>query len=215
MSLVTQTWKYCPVCRRKLGTKRVEGRDKLSCPKDHFIFYDNPLPVVAALIVAGNGLVLVKRGVDPFVGRWCMPRGYIDTDEKPKQAIAREVREETGLYIWLKRILCSTNPSPENFPLNQISLMYLATIRGGELKAGSDCLEAGVFPFDQLPDLCFDTDKEIIRQWRAGSHGTVDVPVNFPQRSTLLLPGERLENGRVVSVCSIAEQPAGSFAGSN
>lgn len=190
--MMTKKWKFCPQCASPLGTKAVEGREKLACTQCNFLFYDNPLPVVAALLITTGGIVLVKRGVEPFIGEWCLPRGFIDTDERPKQAIAREVREETGLYVWLKRILCQCNPSPAHFPLNQVTTFFLATVRGGKLQAGSDCLEAQVFAFDQLPKLCFPTDEQMIKEWLAGTHGTLDTPVNFPRRSTFTLTGEEV-----------------------
>jgi ADP-ribose pyrophosphatase YjhB (NUDIX family) len=190
MSIVTKDWKFCPKCTKPLTTTKVEGRDKVACPDGHFVFHDNPLPVVAALVVTETGVVLVQRSDEYFYGRWCLPRGFIETDEKPKQAVAREIREETGFHVWLKRILCFTNPSPENYPLNQVTTTYLAVVRGGELQAGSDALDAKIFPWDQLPDICFDNDRQIIAEWIAGHHGTIDKPSNFRQRSTFTLPGE-------------------------
>jgi 8-oxo-dGTP diphosphatase len=184
MSFVTKNWKFCPVCTKPLITKNVEGFDKLACAEDHFLFYDNPLPVVAALIVGEEGVVLVKRGVAPFVGEWCLPRGFLNTDENPKQAVSREVREETGLHVWLKRIINQCNPSPANFPLNQTTTFFLATVRGGTMQPGSDCTEAQFFAFNELPPLCFGSDKNIIEQWLAGVHGSLEQPVNFAERST-------------------------------
>jgi ADP-ribose pyrophosphatase YjhB (NUDIX family) len=192
---MSKNWKFCPVCAAPLITKEMEGQAKLACHEDHFVFYNNPVPVVAALVLTTcndgrDGLVLVKRGVWPFIGEWCLPRGFIDTNERPKQAVAREVREEAGLYVWLKRILCQFNPSPPNLPLNQVTTVFLATIRGGTLQHGSDTLEAKVFAFDELPPLCFATDTDIVAQWRSGKHGTIEQGTNFPQRSTIVLDGE-------------------------
>jgi ADP-ribose pyrophosphatase YjhB (NUDIX family) len=178
------------------------GEPVLACTGDgcQFIDWNNPVPVVAALIVAparaesgpstsavsgsGDRVVLVKRGVEPFVGRWCLPRGFLKTDENPKGAVVREVEEETGLRILLKRMLNACNPSPANYPLNQITMFYLATIAGGVLGSGDDAAEVGLFGRDELPDICFDSDTQLIADWFAGVHGQVEAPVNYAPPSS-------------------------------
>ncbi len=42
-------------------------------------------------------ILLTKRNHDPFKGKWCLPGGHIDPDENVKDAVIREVKEETGL----------------------------------------------------------------------------------------------------------------------
>src|SRR5262249_31506963 len=135
--------------------------------------------VVASFIVKDGGVVLVKRGVAPFIGRWCLPRGFLKTDENPKAATVRETLEESGLKIRLLRVLNACNPSPANFPLNQLTLFYLATAYGGELAPGSDATRAGVFATDARLDVCLGSDIQTVADWFAGVQGTIDQPVNF------------------------------------
>jgi len=73
------------------------------------------LGIVKAIDKNGVKYILAEqRGIrtpDPeYVGKWCLPCGYLDFDETCKQAIAREVREETGINI-----------HPENFKLIEIN----------------------------------------------------------------------------------------------
>ena len=73
------------------------------------------LGVVKAIDKNGVKYILAEqRGIgtpDPeYIGKWCLPCGYLDFDETCKQAIAREVREETGVNI-----------HPENFELISIN----------------------------------------------------------------------------------------------
>jgi len=73
------------------------------------------LGIVKAIDKNGVKYILAEqRGVgtpDPeYIGKWCLPCGYLDFDETCKQAIAREVREETGVNI-----------HPENFKLIEIN----------------------------------------------------------------------------------------------
>lgn len=174
-----RNWKFCPQCGSGLAEMTQEGQELHGCTACNFVDYNNPVPVVAALIVEDGKVVLVKRKVAPFVGRWCLPRGFLKTDENPKGAVVREAFEETGLHILLKRMLNACNPSPKNFPLNQLTMFYLATVVGGAMQHGDDADEVGLFAPDALPDICFGTDTRIIADWFAGIHGTVDTPVNY------------------------------------
>jgi ADP-ribose pyrophosphatase YjhB (NUDIX family) len=64
----------------------------------------NPLPVVVVLVAARNdrggvGIIKQRRNIEPDKGGWALPGGYIDSNEKWRDAAVREVREEVGLTI--------------------------------------------------------------------------------------------------------------------
>jgi 8-oxo-dGTP diphosphatase len=60
-----------------------------------------PEATVVAIVVACGGaegrVLLTRRNVEPFKDRWCLPGGHIDRYEPAREAVIREVREETGL----------------------------------------------------------------------------------------------------------------------
>ena len=56
-----------------------------------------PISTVVAVLVKDKKVLLVKRGHVPFRGFWALPGGHIDAYEKAEKAVAREVKEETGL----------------------------------------------------------------------------------------------------------------------
>lgn len=57
-----------------------------------------PITTVAAIILSDDDEILLTcRNVEPFKGQWCLPGGHIDQFEKVKDAVIREVKEETGL----------------------------------------------------------------------------------------------------------------------
>ena len=180
-------WNWCPKCAKALVEKLVEEEAYLACSDQacDFIDWNNPIPVVAALVLHEEGVVLVKRGVQPFIGKWCLPRGFLKTDENPKGAMVREAEEECGFRLCLKRMLNACNPSPKHFPLNQLTMFYLAIVASGTMVAGSDAQDVGIFKPDALPELCFGTDKQIISDWFAGVHGTLEGPVNYRPPSSL------------------------------
>ncbi len=154
---------YCPKCGKGMPKPQAKRQHCQHCP---FINYNNPVPVTATLIPYAGGVVLVQRQAPPFVGDWCLPRGFMEQDERPKASARREVFEETGLLIRVDRIIALCNPSPPNFELNQITAFYLAHVESGELKAGDDAQDARSFTRNSLPaNICFRTDKMIIEDY--------------------------------------------------
>jgi len=61
--------------------------------------YRNPLPVVVVLLPIGNGVLLVRRNIEPQKGYLALPGGYIDVGETWQEAGQRELLEETGIEI--------------------------------------------------------------------------------------------------------------------
>ena len=61
--------------------------------------FSNPVPVAVALVPYNNSLVGIRRGIEPRKGLLAFPGGYINTGETFKEALSREVLEETGITI--------------------------------------------------------------------------------------------------------------------
>ena len=128
--------------------------------------YDYPRPAVAADIVilslreGALQVLLVRRGGDPFRGRWALPGGFLQEDEDLDACARRETEEETGVRPG--RILQFANFSqPDRDPRGRvISVAYLALLRAEDvrLKAGTDANEAVWRPLDEAANLAFDHD---------------------------------------------------------
>jgi len=88
--------KYCSRCGHHLPYSPFPKQ----CGKCKMTFYSNPLPVVNVIVSMPSGkIVLGKRRVDPGVGRYALPGGYMKTGETWQQTAYRETLEETGLKI--------------------------------------------------------------------------------------------------------------------
>lgn len=61
--------------------------------------YLNPIPVVVVLLPAGDGIIVVRRGIEPARGTLTLPGGYMDIGETWQEAGARELLEETGIAV--------------------------------------------------------------------------------------------------------------------
>ena len=98
--------RFCYYCGEKLIEKSFQGRMHRYCQNCDRIHYENPLPAVATLVVNNaNQLLLVKRSVEPAKGEWCLPGGFIETDESIEEAALRELEEETGIKGTIEGLL--------------------------------------------------------------------------------------------------------------
>lgn len=91
-------WRFCPRCARPLETRDVGGRPRPACPEGHFVRWDNPLPVLAAL-VEYEGRILLARNAQWTNGLFALITGFMESGETPEQGMARELREETNLDV--------------------------------------------------------------------------------------------------------------------
>jgi 8-oxo-dGTP diphosphatase len=118
--------------------------------------------VVAGVITSIDGMiVMVRRGIEPGIGKWTFPAGYVDRGESASTAAIREMEEETCLKVRLNRLIGVYSDTGEVI----ILIVYSGEIIDGILKAGSDAQEAGLFDIDNLPPLAFKRDKIIMDDW--------------------------------------------------
>jgi len=116
-----------------------------------------PIPAVSAVISDGKGRVLiVKRAKEPSKGRWSIPGGVIKLGEDLKTALKREIEEECGLKVDIKRLLAVSEriirDAQGRVRYHYILIDYLCRLRGGELRVSSDISDARwVYP-EELKD---------------------------------------------------------------
>ena len=99
---VAATLNHCSRCGSELvyGPLQGEHRHRLVCPSCGHIAYVNPRLVATTLPVTPTGeVVLIRRGIEPAVGAWAQPGGFLEVDETVHEAAVRETLEETGLVV--------------------------------------------------------------------------------------------------------------------
>jgi len=120
-----------------------------------------PMLAADALILFGEGIVLIRRENPPYQGSYALPGGFVEVGETVEEAVRREAKEETGLDLVLLKLV-GVYSNPDRDPRGHVvSICYLAWGRG-ELVAGSDARSAEVFDPEALPPLAFD-HAQIIR----------------------------------------------------
>ena len=76
-------FRFCPRCGGTLDKKIVKTNEprRLVCQACSFIFYQDPKVVAGTVFTLEGGIVLLKRGVEPALGKWVFPGGYVDRGE--------------------------------------------------------------------------------------------------------------------------------------
>lgn len=114
-----------------------------------------PLLAVDSVILFKGGLVLIKRKSPPYQGCYALPGGFVEIGESTEDAVAREVKEETGLDIEILKLI-GIYDNPARDPRGHVvSICYLCA-GAGNLVSGSDANSAEVFSLEDLPELAFD-----------------------------------------------------------
>ncbi len=120
-----------------------------------------PLTVDAVIMREGK-VLLVRRRHGPCRGCHALPGGYVDRGEDIKDALVREVREETGLRVKPGRMI-GIYDDPGRDRRGNVTAAFLCESKRGRPRAGSDSSDAGFFDPDRLPPgIAFD-HKKIIR----------------------------------------------------
>ena len=132
------------------------------------------LPGVAGIVRDAEDRVLFMRRADN--GKWGLPAGAIDPGETPAQAIAREVREETGLGVRPVRIagvfggpgfrVCYDNGDEAEYTV----IVFDCEVVGGRLSPNDgEALELRYFTPDEAPELQVAYPRSLLRRPRSAT----------------------------------------------
>jgi NADH pyrophosphatase NudC (nudix superfamily) len=90
---LSSAYKFCPACAAPLAARALDGRLGCACG---YVHWDNPVPVVAA-IVEHEGAVILARNKDWPEKMYGLVTGFLEKDEAPEEGVKREVKEELDL----------------------------------------------------------------------------------------------------------------------
>ena len=129
--------------------------------------YEYPRPaltvdcVVFGLDDDGLKVLLVKRDLEPFAGRWALPGGFVHMEESLDEAARRELAEETGLDKVFLEQLYSFGAVDRDPRGRVVTVAYYALVRLSDhrVRAATDAREACWFAIWDMPALAFDHEQ--------------------------------------------------------
>lgn len=156
-------FKYCPCCGHELSVQQINGREYRACPEENcdYVFWDNPLPVVAAIVEHDHNVLLARNKLWPQK-MYGLITGFLEKGESPENAVLREVKEElnldaelvgmVGVYSFIQR--------------NQLILAYHVTAQG-EIRMNDELADVIAVPPEQLRPWPFGTGLAV-KDWLKG-----------------------------------------------
>jgi len=162
--------RFCPRCGGLLKeiSHADDERTHHICTVCERIHYRNAKPCVGALVVRDGGLLLLKRAIEPFLGSWDIPGGFLEQDEHPEAGAIREVREETGLTVRLNDLF--------GFYVDRygegkrgkycLNIYFVAEVVGGQERPDGEVAELAWFAPDEFPQqIAFEHARQVLDDW--------------------------------------------------
>lgn len=158
-----------------------DNRHRMVCDDCGFINYDNPKIVAGAVCTASDGRILLcKRAIEPRVGYWTLPAGFLENEETVQEGAAREAWEEALAKIEIGEML-----GLYNIPrISQIQIMYRARLLNeDEIGPGPESTDVMLVHWDEIPwdDLAFPTVVWTLNYFRETRHLDSFPPATNPQ----------------------------------
>jgi ADP-ribose pyrophosphatase YjhB (NUDIX family) len=165
---------FCSYCGTKFPEPLAYPRTCATCKAP---IWANPIPVAVALVPVGDGLLVIRRGIPPGVGKLALVGGFVEAHESWQVGCARELREEANVTIDPSTLrvlwLASSEPKP-----NRV-LIFAVSDPLAELPPfapNSETQERGVIygPGRIDPDFAFPLHAEAVRRYFASHEITRD-----------------------------------------
>lgn len=162
---------FCPQCGQPLHSAMVNGRSRQRCGAAGcgYVHWDNPVPVVAA-IVELDGMVILARNQGWPEKMYGLITGFLEKGETPDEAIRREVQEELGLNVVAAHFIGNY----AFFEMNQLLLAYHVPARG-KITLGEELADIRRVPVERLKPWSLGTGPAV-RDWLA-RRGQVSEPM--------------------------------------
>lgn len=141
--------KYCSSCGKKVSLVIPEGDNRYRhvCDGCDIIHYENPKIVTGCIPEWQDKILLCKRAIEPRVGLWTLPAGFMENSETNIEGAARETAEEANAKIENMQLFSVFSIAH----INQVYTMYRGDLVGGEASPGIESLEVALLTEAEIP----------------------------------------------------------------
>jgi ADP-ribose pyrophosphatase YjhB (NUDIX family) len=156
---------FCSNCGSPVVLKVPDG-DLLPrhvCENCGAIYYQNPKLVVGSVPVYDGRILLCKRGIEPRLGYWTIPAGFMENDETLEAGAAREAREEACIDIEIGSLLLVANVTHAR----QVHVFFRSRMRTPDFAVTHESLEVALIDEADIPwaDLAFPSTEYALRRF--------------------------------------------------
>jgi ADP-ribose pyrophosphatase YjhB (NUDIX family) len=157
--------KFCSNCGART-VQRIPAGDNMPravCDQCDSIHYENPRLIVGCIPEWEDKILLCKRAIEPRIGLWTVPAGFMENGETTAAGALRETLEEANA-----RADIVAPYALYNIPhINQVYLLFRAKLLDLDFSAGSETLEVGLFTADDVPwrELAFATVRNTLTHY--------------------------------------------------
>ena len=130
-----------------------DNRPRQTCPDCGYIAYENPKLVVGAVCTWQDKILLCKRAIEPRIGYWTIPAGYLELNETFAEGATREAWEEAQTRIRITGVL-GIYEIPR---ISQIYVIHRAELTEPKFSPGPESEEVILIDWEEIPwrDLAF------------------------------------------------------------
>lgn len=138
-----------------------DNRIRDYCEACTYIHYENPKLVVGAILEFEGNILLCKRAIEPRLGYWTLPAGFMENGESTQAGALRETFEEAGADAQIEAPFALFD-LPH---ISQVHLFYRGKLRSSDLNPGPESLEAGLFSEATIPwdSLSFESVRQCLK----------------------------------------------------
>jgi ADP-ribose pyrophosphatase YjhB (NUDIX family) len=158
---------FCSDCGAPVALRIPSGDSipRYVCTACDTVHYENPKLIVGCIPEWEDRILLCRRAIEPRLGYWTVPAGFMENGETTTAGAVRETLEEANARVEVAGLY-----AVYNIPhINQVYMLFRARLLDLEFSAGEETLETRLFREDEIPwsDLAFATVRNTLTRYFA------------------------------------------------